>query len=57
MSQFKVKQKVHFTGRVRTGTGRITAVRPTARGDFYDIKPDEKGAKPISLKAGQLKLA
>jgi hypothetical protein len=45
---------VNYRARKTTGSGKIAAVRDTARGPWYDVKTSD--GKTVSCRAGQLEL-
>ena len=49
----KVGDKVKFSARVRSGAGVIVGVTDTAKGAYYEVKPDD-GSKNIKVRAAQL---
>ena len=52
---FKVGQKVKFTARTRSGTGKIVAARGGLTGAWFDVRYDNDNI--VSVRASQLSAA
>ena len=49
-------KKVKFSARTRSGVGVIVDIHKTAKGDFFEVKPDD-GSKNIKVRAAQIQAA